>query len=257
MDFNATIDLIIKDLNDAREIIDDLKKIPGVPALQVELAKSKCKSAAEVIALIKTMDDVSSPMIKEAKVLSEPQSVSEPKPKPQAKPVPKPDLQPQPEPLVEIQPIPESQPQPQTLTEPEPQTQSEPLPEVKSRPKSKPKLHEEKKSTILADNFGHLSGSFNEQFESKQSENDIKDYLNTRQLSNLTDAIGVNDRFLYIREVFNGNKEAYMQAIERLNVSESLNDARAIIMSYTGESNENEAVKQLLDLVKHKLSANE
>jgi len=53
MDFNATIDLIIKDLQEAREIIDDLKKYPGVPVLQVELAKSKCKSAGEVIALLK------------------------------------------------------------------------------------------------------------------------------------------------------------------------------------------------------------
>ena len=32
MDFNATIDLIIKDLKEASDIIDDLKKYPGVPA---------------------------------------------------------------------------------------------------------------------------------------------------------------------------------------------------------------------------------
>ena len=37
MDFNATIDLIIKDLEEAGEIIDDLKTYPGVPELQVEL----------------------------------------------------------------------------------------------------------------------------------------------------------------------------------------------------------------------------
>jgi hypothetical protein len=55
MDFNATIDLIIRDLDEAREIIDDLKRYPGVPALQVELAKSKCKSAGEVIALLKNL----------------------------------------------------------------------------------------------------------------------------------------------------------------------------------------------------------
>ncbi len=53
MDLNAAIDIIIKDLNEAREIIDDLKGYPGVPELQVELAKSKCKSASEVIALLK------------------------------------------------------------------------------------------------------------------------------------------------------------------------------------------------------------
>ena len=55
MDLNSTIDIIIRDLNEAREIIDDLKKYPGVPELQVELAKSKCKSASEIIALFKTL----------------------------------------------------------------------------------------------------------------------------------------------------------------------------------------------------------
>ncbi|MBI5008973.1 MAG: hypothetical protein HZB98_04865, partial [Bacteroidia bacterium] len=55
MEFNATIDLIIKDLNDACRIIDDLKSYPGVPEIQVELAKAKCKSAGDVIALLKSI----------------------------------------------------------------------------------------------------------------------------------------------------------------------------------------------------------
>ena len=57
MDFSATIDLIIKDLKEASDIIDDLKKYPGVPVLQVELAKMKCKSAGEVIAMLKTLKE--------------------------------------------------------------------------------------------------------------------------------------------------------------------------------------------------------
>ena len=65
MDFNATIDLIIKDLNEASEIIDDLKKYPGVPCLQVELAKSKCRSAGEVIALLKTYERDTASSLKE------------------------------------------------------------------------------------------------------------------------------------------------------------------------------------------------
>jgi hypothetical protein len=60
MDFNATIDLIIKDLKEAGDIIDDLKKYPGVPALQVELAKLKCRSAGECIAILKTLRETSS-----------------------------------------------------------------------------------------------------------------------------------------------------------------------------------------------------
>jgi len=58
-------------------------------------------------------------------------------------------------------------------------------------------------------------------------------------------------------EIFDGNKDAYTQAISRLDKAESLQDAMAIIMSYMDEKPENEAVIQLLDLVKLKLPSNE
>ncbi len=53
MDFNATIDLIIRELDEAREIMDDLKKLNGAPILEIELAKSKIKNAGDVISLLK------------------------------------------------------------------------------------------------------------------------------------------------------------------------------------------------------------
>jgi hypothetical protein len=194
MDFNATIDLIIKDLDEAVEIIDDLKKYTGVPVLQVELAKSKCKSAGEVIALLKSLRDNIS-------VISTP-----------------------------------------------------PPDEKKEKPKKAPEKKSE--SAIIADKFSHLSNRFNEQLGSMKS-NDISDILKTKPLTNLSEAIGVNDKFHFIKEIFDGNKDAYIQAISRLDHAESLTDAKAVIMSYTGDSNENEAVKQLLDLVKRKIPSNE
>ena len=45
--------------------------------------------------------------------------------------------------------------------------------------------------------------------------------------------------------------------LSRLENAENLTDARAVIMSYTGDNIESEAVKQLLDLVKRKLPSNE
>ena len=112
-------------------------------------------------------------------------------------------------------------------------------------------------SPILADKFSHLSNRFNEQLGNLKSDEDVSDIMKAKPLTNLTEAIGVNDKFLFIREIFNGNNEAYTQAIERLDNSENYSDARAVLMSYTGNSNENEAVKQLLDLVKRKLPPNE
>ena len=54
MDFNSTIDIMIRDLRELREIIDDFKNYHDVPQIQIELAKSKCKSTEEIIALLKS-----------------------------------------------------------------------------------------------------------------------------------------------------------------------------------------------------------
>ena len=58
-------------------------------------------------------------------------------------------------------------------------------------------------------------------------------------------------------EIFDGNKEAYAQAISKLDKTENIEDATAIIMSYTDKNPEDEAVIQLLELVKLKISSNE
>jgi len=220
MDFNATIDIIIKDLEDARAIIDDLKKYEGVPVLQVELAKSKCKSAGEIIAMLKTMGDIEQV---EVKVKAEVKVKDEVKVKEEVK-----------------------APQPQS---------SQPKPQPKPQPG--PPIAEEKKIPIVADNFASAPNTFNDQLLSKNTDKDVTEIHKTKQISNLTEAIGVNDKFMFIREVFNNNKDAYLQAISKLDSIESIADARAVIMSYTGDNNENEAVTQLLDLVKRKLSSNE
>jgi hypothetical protein len=129
----------------------------------------------------------------------------------------------------------------------------------KDKKKEAPEKLTEKitESGIFADKFSHLSNRFNEQLGNIKNDDDVTERMNSKPLTSLSGAIGINDKFLFMREIFNGNKDSYIQAISRLENAESLNDARAVIMSYTGDSNENEAVKQLLDLVKRKLPANE
>jgi len=69
MDFDATIDLIIRELKEASDIIDDLKRYPDVPLLQVELAKMKCKSAGDVIALLKNSREYPKEAAKEPQII--------------------------------------------------------------------------------------------------------------------------------------------------------------------------------------------
>jgi len=215
MEFNATIDLIIKDLNDACQIIDDLKSYPGVPEIQVELAKAKCKSAGDVIALLKS--------IKQQPVA---QKIAEEK-KPEVKP-----------------------PRPKQAAE-----EREKKTEQSITPAESEKALQS--SSIIADKFTGKPSSINEQLGTFKGEDDVTEIMKLKPIQSLKAEIGLNDRFLFIREIFNGDKAAYDQAITKLEESGSSDDARAVIMSYTGSSEENEAVKQLMDLVKRKHIPNE
>jgi hypothetical protein len=232
MDLNAAIDIIIKDLNEAREIIDDLKGYPGVPELQVELAKSKCKSASEVIALLKNQV-VKPSAVKEEKIIVKEVIHQE-------IPASKPDYAPPP-PVITPEPVIE-----QHKPEAPPVKKEEPAPVVRK--------HAE--SAIIADQFINRPESYNE-MRARKHDDDVFEVLKSKPLSTLDKAIGINDKFHFIREIFNGNHESYNQAISKLESVGNLSDAMAVIMSYTGDNTSNEALKQLLDLIKRKFPSNE
>ncbi|MCX6301747.1 MAG: hypothetical protein NTW82_06160 [Bacteroidia bacterium] len=199
MDFNATVDLILKDLNEAREIIDDLKNYPGVPELQVELAKSKCKSAGDVIALLKKR-----------------------------------------KPYEEVSSKPET---PRTA----PVIEEKVSDNIPDKPAG---------SAILADTFG-LTDGINEKMGSMRADDNVSEIMKAKPLSNLADAIGVNDKFLFIRELFKGSPESYNQAIANLDRAVSFTEAREVLRRLTGDKKETEVAKQLLEMVKRKFPFDE
>jgi hypothetical protein len=240
MDLNTTIDIIIKDLNEASQIIDDLKLIPGVPALQVELAKSKCKTASDVIALLKSLP--------EAGVVVKPVSAPIEVPKSERKAE-----------IPEIKPPVKSAEEPvaseKTRKTTDETTLSKASPVVKKEPK--PAAKKTGEQSIIADQFSNMPESFNETLGNLKHEDDVLEILKTKRVTSLAEAIGVNDKFLFIREIFDGNQENYNQAILKLETVANLNEAWSIIMSYTGNNTENEAIHQLLDLIKRKFPSHE
>ncbi len=238
MDFNATIDLIIKELKEAGDIIDDLKKYPGVPVLQVELAKMKCKSAGEVISILKNVNENTVSSLKEPvqeKIVPEVERPVEVRPPAQPEFVP---------PVTQVK-------KPKTAA-----AEAEVPPPPKTQ---EPKIIRKKdqETAILADQFVQPVSSLIEQLSTLQNEEEIADKLKTKPITSLTEAIGINDKFLFIREIFNGNQSEYDKALSRLESADNIADARAVIMSYTGDNLKNEAVRQLLELVKRKLPPDE
>ena len=215
MELKSTINIILKDLEEARSIIDDLKNYPGVPAIQIELAKAKCRSAEDVIKLLTEYDIFSGQ---------------------------------EPEPTTETKPITEPKPEPTTEPEPKPTIEPEPITETKPEP-AKKQVH---KKEIIADKFAPAS-SLNEQLGNANKNGTRGDIMKSRPVKELSEAIGINDRFYFIRELFSGDQKSYNETIEKLNIVNSIDEASELLATVTSQPDYAESFQQLLELVDRKL----
>jgi hypothetical protein len=81
---------------------------------------------------------------------------------------------------------------------------------------------------------------------------EISSRLQAKPIKNLAAAIGINERFLYTRELFANDAKKFEQAIEIMNNAASFNDAyNYMIREYTWDM-DSEMVQDLLELVKRK-----
>ena len=171
----------------------------------------------------------------------EPEPVIEPKPVPELKPEPTPVIEPVFEPESEPEPIPESkqmpEPEPAPVPEPQAKPQPEPVYELKSEPQAvKPQQRS-------------LNDLFNEQ---KQ---DLGDKFQQTKINDLTKAMSINDKFLFIRELFKNKSEEFSRAIHTLNNCENIEEAFDIMeglkKQYFWDSTSS-AYLALCDLVRRK-----
>jgi len=228
MDFNAAIELIIKDLNDACKIIDDFKSYPNVPELHIEFAKAKCKSSAEIIALLKKSEIAVKKTPPEENKNMEKELLTIEKI------------------VVEEEKVPEK-----IVKAVEKQSTEEYVKEVKDKPLTE---KVQKPSSIIADSFSDMPARINEQLGNRKSKEDVTEIIKSKPISSLRSTIGLNDKFLMMREIFNGDKDKYEKTIAKLEVVASIADAKAIISEYSNRDDENEALVLLFDLVKRKLN---
>lgn len=118
-----------------------------------------------------------------------------------------------------------------------------------------PKQEEEKKE--INDTAGNnIAASLNEKL--KQSKIDLGDTLTEVPIRDLRKAIGVNDRFLFINELFRGDEVAYERSIKTINSFSIFPEAEYWIQRElkvkNGWNDANEIVQQFYQLVKRRFS---
>ncbi len=102
----------------------------------------------------------------------------------------------------------------------------------------------------------HIGASLNEKL--KQSKIDLGDTLTEIPIRDLRKAIGVNDRFLFINELFRGDEPAYERSIKTSNGFSIFPEAEYWIQRElkvkNGWDDSNEIVQQFYHLVKRRFS---
>ncbi len=118
---------------------------------------------------------------------------------------------------------------------------------------SSSETHSPVQGEILADKFKDSRKYRNESIGTPKK--DVASKMQNKPISDLTKAIGINDKFLYTKELFNGNAELYSTTIKKLNNFTDINDALIFVQENFHWDENNDAANRLLELVRRKLLA--
>jgi hypothetical protein len=122
----------------------------------------------------------------------------------------------------------------------------EPVPPRKTSDKKK--AHQE----VLGDKLKGEKHFVYETLAEKVVKQNISTQLQSKPISSIISAIGINDKFKLIRDLFNEDSEAYAKTISRLDSCSDFNEAFNYITTSFNWDMEDESVQFILDLVRRK-----
>lgn len=130
----------------------------------------------------------------------------------------------------------------------------EEVPEIKREvlPEEKPSAPAKE---ILADKLAAKQTVLNENIAKSRDIQDYSSKLKNAPIASIQSAINLNDKFLFIRELFKNNNLLYNQTIERLNQAASFDDAVKIIEQEFAWDINDPLVLKLIDLIKRRHNA--
>ena len=106
------------------------------------------------------------------------------------------------------------------------------------------------KSAILAEKISPSDfHPINETLAQKKTGNDLSSKLQTAPLSSISSGIGLNDKFLFIRELFKGDNVLYNTTIQHLDTADSLANALDFIRLHFDWNEKDENTQKFINLI--------
>ncbi|MCK5839097.1 MAG: hypothetical protein KAG99_04570 [Bacteroidales bacterium] len=218
MEIKYTLEILAKDIQDIGKLVENLHNSPDGSSLELDLALSKLRNVYDVLNEIRT--DIS--------------------------------IQARTQPVHEAQPVLEAPP---VLEEPVRDEEPEkPLPQaqVDTEPEAVAELIKEKDSGTVAEKFA-VKSSINENMAGTRDQEEESKLVGP-PIDNIGRNIGINDRFLIIRELFDGDSDGFGKLIRDLDSADSIHDANERLSTQFEDSPNHEGIGILSILVKRRFS---
>lgn len=234
MDLIKAVSIIRKDLEEVSAMLDQLSVTPGSHIAEIELARSRVHSATEMLKVLPQLNEV-----------------------PVLQPVNKEDPAPAMQPVVEVKAETRLEARPEVRVDVAAEVKAEATPEPKPKPTPEVKTETvaEKGKPILADKF-NAADTIGKKASSVKQDEVIASVMHNKPISDIGTAIGINDKFYFIRELFSGDTRAYQDTIKRLNSSASLGEAMRILDENTVMGSDPSAQSSFVDIVRRKFNIN-
>ncbi len=253
MEIRHTIEILTKDIQDIEKLVANLQNYKEPPLIEIDLALAKLRNLYDILLMIR--NDQSAAVTMAGRQMEEVQqpprtqpAYTPPAPEPErpliTPPVQVQEQKPAPAPQV-VQAAPPPQPAP-VRQEDFPGPQQE---EVK--PTQKSIQAEEKPKEILAEKY-QGTASINDNAGSQMKQSGMTTRATGQPIESISRNIGINDRFLIIKELFGGDSDAYNGLIERLERAPDFNAAFQYVEDTLGEQMEHDGTQILVNLVRRK-----
>ncbi|MDY6801065.1 MAG: hypothetical protein SVU94_07550 [Bacteroidota bacterium] len=119
----------------------------------------------------------------------------------------------------------------------------------------KKKEKQQEGSPIVADKF-QSKKFIHDNMAQKKPKKDVSTKMQSKPIQDIASAISLNDKFIFIRELFKGDKEQYLETIQILNNFDTYENALKFLNENFDWEAEDPNFERLKELVKRKFAAN-
>src|SRR5690554_3374962 len=245
MEKEALLDIILQDLKELDRLLRTFSGKDHIPEAFIHLAQSKVSGIANEVGLLGSLAKSSSQTTAAPETTPQPES----EPTPITAPAPEPEEEPKMEQTEELTEEAQEQSKEQSKVEfkEQPKVESK-LQRPAVAPPSSPEAPGTEKK-VLGELLGKDRTSFNEKLGNGQGNGSNK------VLSPITDlrkGLGINDRFFFQRELFNGSSDVMNQTLDQLNQMNSLSSAKSFLAANFKWKPDQEAVHAFMDLLERR-----